>query len=305
MLERESEVARGASFANGGLLTPSMSMPWNAPGIGMQLLRSLLQPAEAPMRVRLRAAPGYARWGVRFLRSANAASYERNTHSNLALARHSLNALRGLQVQTGIHYSHRAAGSLQVFRSPAAQALAAAAALKLEGLRFRQFESREIAAIEPALEPVAGELAGAIHYEEDETGDARAFCEALAAHLKLQGVEQRLSTPVTQLVVKRGRIVSALAESQAIGADHFVVAGGSESASLLRRVGASIPVQPIKGHSITIDDREGSPKLSIPIVDDHWHIGVVPIGDRLRLVGGADLSGADQALEPERIRHLV
>ena len=41
VIEQEPAVARGASWANGGLLTPSMADPWNAPGFWKHLVRSM------------------------------------------------------------------------------------------------------------------------------------------------------------------------------------------------------------------------------------------------------------------------
>src|SRR5687767_1952997 len=38
VLERESAAAQGTSYANAGMLTPSMADPWNAPGIVRHLL---------------------------------------------------------------------------------------------------------------------------------------------------------------------------------------------------------------------------------------------------------------------------
>jgi hypothetical protein len=51
VLERHDRVAAGASQANGGLLTPSMSEPWNAPGIQWDLLKWIGR-SDAPMLLR-------------------------------------------------------------------------------------------------------------------------------------------------------------------------------------------------------------------------------------------------------------
>jgi len=41
ILERDSEVATAASFANAGMLTPSQSMPWNSPSDILQILSGI------------------------------------------------------------------------------------------------------------------------------------------------------------------------------------------------------------------------------------------------------------------------
>ena len=47
LIEARDKLATETSFANGGMLTPSMSDPWNGPGVGRHLLASLFDPAAA------------------------------------------------------------------------------------------------------------------------------------------------------------------------------------------------------------------------------------------------------------------
>src|SRR5882762_10854884 len=49
------------SFANGALLTPSMSSPWNSPGCWRELLTSLAR-SDAPLQLRARALPALFGW---------------------------------------------------------------------------------------------------------------------------------------------------------------------------------------------------------------------------------------------------
>ena len=41
LLEEKEDVALETSFANGGMLTPSMADPWNSPGIAKHLIKSI------------------------------------------------------------------------------------------------------------------------------------------------------------------------------------------------------------------------------------------------------------------------
>jgi D-amino-acid dehydrogenase len=89
VIDREVGPGRETSFANGALLTPSMSEPWNAPGCWRVLLASLGR-SDAPLQLRLRSLPLLAGWGVTFLRNSKTAAFERNTIKNLRLALYSL-----------------------------------------------------------------------------------------------------------------------------------------------------------------------------------------------------------------------
>ena len=59
--------ALGASYANAGMLTPSMSDPWNSPGVYKYLVKSLFNPSSS-MRLRLNTIPSLLGWGSKFLR---------------------------------------------------------------------------------------------------------------------------------------------------------------------------------------------------------------------------------------------
>src|SRR5580658_4723773 len=85
VIDRQDGSAREASFANGALITPSMSEPWNGPGCWRALLASLAR-SDSALQLRWRALPELAGWGFRFLRNSRSALYARNALCNLRLA---------------------------------------------------------------------------------------------------------------------------------------------------------------------------------------------------------------------------
>jgi D-amino-acid dehydrogenase len=306
VIDRAEGPGQETSFANGALLTPSMAEPWNAPGCWRVLLGSLGR-SDAAMQLRLRALPAMAGWGLRFLSNSRAAIFERNTVSNSRLALYALEVLQSLRQQTAVEYGRTARGSLKIFRDQASLDLAseALARTSAKGADFRTLSNRETAELEPALAPIADQLAGAIHYGADETGDAYRFCVALAEHAKQQGVDFRFGTEVTSLEVRSGRITAVVAGSERFEADRYVVAAGSYSTPLLRRVGVNLPVRPAKGYSVTFDDHQDRPSLGIPVIDDHWHAAVVPLAGAIRVAGTAEFAGFDLTLSQARIQNLL
>ncbi|HEY6923104.1 MAG TPA: FAD-dependent oxidoreductase, partial [Steroidobacteraceae bacterium] len=181
VLDRNSGPGQETSFANGALLTPSMSDPWNAPGSWRVLLSSLLR-SDAPLQLHLRTLPSMMGWGIEFLKNSRPGAYDRNTRRNLSLALYSLDVLKALREQTNIDYGRTARGSLRIFRDRDGfeRACAAAERLRSEGLGYRALSAVEATEFEPALAPIASELVGAVHYQTDETGDAYQFCVRLA-----------------------------------------------------------------------------------------------------------------------------
>ena len=318
VVERQAGPGLETSFANGSLLTPSMPEPWNAPGCWRMLLASLSR-SDAPLQLRVRSLPSLSGWGIQFLRNSGAERHRENTVRNVRLALHSLKVMASVRQDTHLDYGAIARGTLKLFRRSAALDEAVAAAdrlLRPEGLRFRRLSREQTIALEPALEPIAEELVGAIHYLDDEAGDAYRFCVALAEHARKIGVEFSFGTAVTALESSRdGRKIriswhtldgqSPAIEASSLEADHYIVACGSYSTALLDPLGIRLPVRPAKGYSVTFDVPPGKSVLKIPIVDDDMHTALVAVSNAVRAAGTAEFAGFDLALRPERVRNVA
>jgi D-amino-acid dehydrogenase len=306
VLEREAGPGLGTSFANGALLHPSLTAPWNAPGTLGQLWRSLGDECS-PLLLRPRALPGLLGWGRRFLRESRADRFAAHAADNLRLARHSQHCLHVLREHTGLEYHAYFSGSLSVFRAPASLDAAVAAALAA-GVRHELLDRAGLLLAEPALGAVAPQLAGGLQFPEDEAGDAHAFCEALAAWLRAQGVAMHLGCSVERLVCARGRIAHVLArqagQGRLLSPDAVVLCGGVWSGRLVQALGLRLPLQPVKGYSITLPNPPGlGPRRAL--VDHDLHAAVVPVaGTQLRVAGTAEFAGGDARVRPERVANL-
>ena len=306
VLDRTDGPGRETSFANGSILTPSMADPWNAPGCWRALLRSIGR--NSAMQLRLRALPSLAGWGVQFLRNATPERFASSTLANLRLARYSLEVLARLRDETEIQYWHSARGTLRIFRDEAslAKALNWAKELSREGVAYRALSAELTVELEPALKRIAGQLAGGIHYDGDESGDAHKFCVGLAECAKRAGVEFRFNHEVRSIESTADRVTGVTAGVEHFVADRYVVAAGSYSPLLLARLGVQMPVQPVKGYSLTLYGYPpGATSLSIPVVDDALHAVIVPLERAIRVAGTAEFAGYDRSVPAPRIRNLL
>lgn len=306
VIERAQGPGRETSFANGGMLTPGMCEPWNAPGAWRMLLGSLGR-SDAALQLHLRTLPGLIGWGMTFLRNSTAAAFERNHRRNLQLALYSLQVMESLRQQARIEYGRAARGSLGIFRERAAFEHAGDAANRLSsaGLISRQLSPTEAAEFEPGLAPIADQLSGVIHYEADEVGDAHQFCVALADRARKDGVEFCFDTEVSSLEMHAGRVTAVRSDRTRFVADRYVVAAGSYSTLLLRQAGVRLPVRPAKGYSVTFDHAHDAQSLQLPIIDHHLHAVIVPFAGAVRAAGTAEFAGYDRSINLKRIDNLL
>ena len=303
VIERRAGPGLDTSFANGSLLTPSMSDPWNAPGSWRTLLASLARP-DSPLQLRLRALPWMLGWGLDFLRFSSPRAYRRSTLANLRLGLHSLTELARIEASAAITFDHRRRGTLRLFRTPAGleAALRHAERLAPEGLSMQRLDMPGVLALEPALGPIADQLVGGLLNRNDETGDAHRYCQGLADRLVADGVTIHYDQTVTQLVRDGDRIRELRCGGQPFHADRYVLAAGSDSGPLAALAGLRLPLQPVKGYSYTVPDPQAS--LATPIVDDALHAVIVPMAGQLRIAGTAEFTGFDRSLPPRRIANL-
>lgn len=306
LFERREGPGLETSHANGALLHPSMVEPWNSPGILGDLLRDLGN-EDAAALLRPRALPSLLGWGLHFVRESGRRRYLANTRANLALARYSVTQMAPARA-AGIDYSHHATGSLMLFRDRTAlqAADAWARALAPEGRRHECWTVDQVIAREPALAPVAGDLAGALFNPDDERGDAYRYCTGLAASLAERGVTFLWRCDIRALRRRGEQVIGLLdATGRSHDADAVVLAAASHSPALAGPLGLRVPVRPAKGYSLTLKPPADTPLPRTALVDAALHVAVVPVGeDRLRIAGTAEFTGHDLSLTPSRIAHL-
>ena len=305
VVDRQDGVAREASFANGGMLHAGLANPWNEPGILGRALK-MLGREDSALLVRPQAIPRMLRWGLAFVRNSNPARYAQNSEKNARLAHYSIQMMRGLRDELRIDYDCETRGILKLYRKSAELEAARHLCDRFaeSGVRYQLVDGPGAVDIEPALGPVAGDISGAIYFPDDESGDAFKFCLGLQDACIRAGVEFRFDAPVTRFIRDGNRIAAVEVDGRRITADAFVLAAGSHSPLLGRTAGIRLPIQPVKGYSVTlpINGWTGGPRT--PVIDDHLHAAVCPLGDRLRVAGTAEFAGYDRRLNKRRIENL-
>lgn len=306
LLEAREALAEGASEANGGMATPSMPEPWNSPGVWRHLAASLFDPYAA-MKLRFKAIPGLAFWGLQFLYGSRASLHHAAAVANFALARYSLDRIRTLSEQLDLDYDGADCGTMKIFESREAMAEPRRQAELLHGLGqpFEELDTNGAVAREPLLEAVRERIAGALYFPADRVGDARKFTLQVAERACAVGGVVRCSARVTQLLGDRDRVTGVtLNNGEEMSADDVVIATGADAPALSRRFGVRPPIKPAKGYSLTLSPPPGAALPGLPVLDDAMHAAVVPLGDRIRLVGTAEFAGRDRAIRQTRIENL-
>ena len=309
VVDRQPAAALETSYGNAGEVSPGYSAPWAGPGVPIKAIKWLLM-RHRPLVIRPNIDLGLVRWGLAMLRNCTAARYEINKSRMVRLAEYSRDCLKELRAQTGIRYDERTQGTLQLFRTQAQLDGTAAdiEILKRYGVSYEVLDRDGCIRNEPALAHVQEKFVGGLRLPGDETGDCFKFTQNLAALAVQKGVTFRYGTRIDALKLAGKQIDGVVTDAGTLKADAYLVALGSYSPLLLRRVGIRIPVYPVKGYSITvpITDASGSPESTV--MDETHKVAVTRLGDRIRVGGTAELAGYTMQLHEARretLTHVV
>ncbi len=305
VIDRQPSPAQETSFANAGEVSFGYCSPWAAPGIPQKAMTWLFM-QHAPLILRPKADPDMAAWLLRMLANCTSARYARNKSRMLRLAEYSRLSLAELRAETGIAYDERMKGTVQLFRTQHQLDASAkdVAALAADGVPFEVLDRNGCIAAEPALADVREKFVGGLLTPQDETGDCFKFTNALAQKAEALGVTFRFGCSIQGLDVEAGRVRGVVTDQGLLLADRIVVALGSYSPRLLKPLGLSLPVYPVKGYSLTIPIVDASRAPESTVMDETYKIAITRLGDRIRVGGMAEVSGFSTDLPPARRRTL-
>lgn len=303
LIERNTEVAGEASGANGGIVSASRAFPWANPQMMKTFLRALLNNEQA-VRVHLaRWDPAFWVWGRAFLSCCSAARYAELLQRKVRFVRYAQAQLTEIAGASGVQF-HRGRGALYVYRTREALE---AGVQKMEPMRafgfaWRAVDAAEARRIDPGL--ARAPIAGAVFSESDESGDSALFCRGLTQALGLGAAQLRLGCEVRGLELNGDRVSAVRTSQGRIEADAFVCALGVIDAHLLKQFGAHLPIYPVRGASTTLPivNQDAAPRLAG--MDESKLAAWCPMGERLRLTGGAEFAGWGRTMDPAGFRRL-
>ena len=327
VVERQADAALETSFANAGQISVSHCEPWANREAPLKALKWMFS-KEAPLLFRPQWPVGEGwqqyRWSLRFLAECNDAAFHRNVGHIVALGAYSHLALKALVAQTGIQYHRLERGISHFFVDQAAfdGACQLAALMQQFGVQREVISTSELLRLEPTLAPFGERIVGATFTASDESGDACVFTQGLARACAARGVEFLFShslegLDVTSATVRGVRVrpvpnsgvegrtclASAASAKDAAGSartiapDAVVLACGSYSAPLLRRVGVDLPIYPGKGYSATFPILRPERAPSVSVIDDSRKIAITRLGNQIRVAGTIEVGSYDLGLD--------
>ncbi len=315
VIDRQASPAAETSFANGGQISVSHAEPWANPSAPLKVLQWLGK-EDAPLLFRIRADMRQWLWGLQFLRECTPARTSHNIKQIVRLGTYSRDMLQALRRDTGLSYAQRTQGILHFYTTQKEfdGALKPAELMRQLGCERQVISADEAVRLEPALQHIRPQLAGATYTAEDESGDANMFARELVKLCQNAGVKFLMSHTVTALREAGGEIDHVEATDsegrfQRVRADAYVMAMGSMSPIYAAPLGIQLPIYPAKGYSVTMPVVDAAKAYQVSLTDDEYKLVfsryTTEAGDRMRIAGTAELNGYDRYLNRVRCEAIV
>ena len=294
------------SFANGGLVTPSTALPWCSPAVPRLLLRWIGR-EDAPLLLRPSAIPRLGIWGAKFLANCRPVKHRTSAKQLTRFGRESLEETEGLLAQRTVKYSLNYGGLIELFRGPDGVAARDSYATFLETLdvRVKRLGPQDCIALEPHLSSIAPTIRAGLLLPDDAWGDARVFTNAVEDAARALGVTFAFATQMKSIETAAGKVSGVMTQNGPIAARTVVVCAGPAAKRMVKPFGIDLPIEPVKGYSISIPKTELGFLPTRPIVDDTARLGVTPLGDHLRVAGTVEFDGFNRTVRPGRVKNLL
>ena len=293
--ERESGPAQKTSFANGGQISVSNSEVWTTWSNVLKGIKWLGQ-KDAPLLIRrdtLLSDPDRISWLIKFLYYTATNSYYRNTVDTIRMGLESKLLYNKIMNDEYIKFDYSKSGILHFYKDKRyfKAAIKAKDIYESNSLGWNILEPKQVKSLDPALEDI-DDIIGGAWTPSDSTGDIYKFCVELEKILKEKyQVNFYYNHNIEKVLID--------------GYDRIVITGGVGSVKLAQSIGDDLPIYPVKGYSITINNVDPKYLPKVSLLDDQAKIVTSSLGNRFRVAGTAELAGENYDIRPDRIEPLL
>ncbi len=296
----QSDFTKGASYVNAGYITPSHIISLAAPGIITKGLKWMLDPAS-PFYVKPRFDVDFFRWGLAFKRSS--------THKKVA---QSIPVIKDINILSRELYEEmKASGDFQFHYERKGLLMAyqtdktgeeewsvGQKAIDL-GMKVNHLTPQQVKVLQPDIEM---NIKGAIHFHSDAHMTPHQFMKDMLTYLRGKGVEILANEEVKDIHTSYSKIDKLMTDKREIQADEFVVAAGSWTPILTKKLGVKMLLQAGKGYRINVHRDTG---ISMPAVLLEAKVAVTPMDGFTRFAGTMEIGGINHKINPIRVNAIA
>ncbi len=297
----QSELKDGCSFGNAGMIVPSHLIPLAAPGMISKGIRWMFN-STSPFYVKPRLNGDLLKWGYHFYKAATKEHVEKSAIALKEISLLSKAMYQQLANELPFDFGYQERGLLMLYQTKETEHEEAETAQFADrhGIEAHILSENEIQKLEPDVKVKAR---GGVYFPGDAHISPSLLVSGLIKFLKERGVIFQTSTVVQDFVIDSNKIKEIKTDEGDFSFDEVVIATGSWSGLIGKKLGLTLPMQAGKGYSFTLPDLKKN--IRIPSIFLEARVAVTPMGNSLRFGGTMEITGIDQSISMNRVKGIV
>ena len=297
----KSGITEGASFVNAGYITPSHIISLASPGMITKGLKWMFN-SSSPFYMKPRWDPEFFKWAWYFHKSSTKAKVEKAIpvikDINI-LSRELFEDFKNSGDLGDFQLADKGLLMMYQSRKFGDHELEVAEKARFLGLEVNDLDHAALQKLDPGVKINA---LGAVHYLCDRHTTPTEFMPKLAGYLESAGMKIKRHETVQEIQAKQGSIQSVITDSHIYTPDEVVLAAGSWSAWLAKKLGIHIPLQAGKGYAINVPKATG---ITVPAVLMETKVACTPMNGFTRFAGTMEFSGINKHIRKERVEAIA
>lgn len=297
----KSNLDSGASYVNAGYITPSHIIPLAAPGMMAKGIKWMFN-SNSPFYMKPRLDVDFIKWAWQFNKSATKANVEKAIplikDINILSRELYLDILTSGDLGD---FQLERNGLLMLYKTEKEGNHEKEVAKRAQDMQLavKELSAEQLHQLQPNL---SKEILGAVHYECDAHTTPTEFMAKMKDYLLKRDVVFKTNEEVTDFTIEKDIITGLQTNKDTYKADEFVLASGSWSQKIAKKLQLKISIQAGKGYRIDVS-RE-TPVL-LPAILMEAKVAVTPMKGFTRFAGTMELAGINNTIRKGRVATIA
>lgn len=296
----QSKMDGGSSYINAGYMSPSHLVPLAAPGVMKQGIKWMFN-SKSPLYIKPRLNIDFLKWSLAFNRSCTQKHVDRAVPAMKEIAVLGRDLYQQIKEEENFNFQLEKKGLFMLCQTE--QALHHEDELvqvaTREGLNARTITASEVKKMMP---DTALDIVGASYFECDHHSTPGEFMRELKAHLIAKGVTIRQEEKVVDILVDKEVITGVQTDKEELKADEFVLAAGSWTSMLSRKLNINLLLQAGKGYRIQTTKETG---ITYPSILAEAKVAITPMNGFTRFAGTMEIAGINHTINKTRVDSIA
>ncbi|HLZ17284.1 MAG TPA: FAD-dependent oxidoreductase [Cyclobacteriaceae bacterium] len=297
----QGDLSDGCSLGNAGMIVPSHMIPLAAPGMISKGIRWMFN-SSSPFYVKPQLNADLIKWGFHFYKSATRAHLERAAKPLVEISLLSKGMYQQLVRELPFDFGFHERGLMMLYKTREAEKeeRETAAFANHHRIDAHILTAAEVQQFEP---DVKVDVRGGVYFPGDAHITPQQLVAGLITHLKSKGVAFQINTELIGFELEKERVKTLRTGLGDFSFDQVLLATGSWSGAIAKKLNLNLPMQAGKGYSFTIP--EVNKNTRVPSIFLEARVAVTPMGNALRFGGTMEITGVNHTVNMSRVKGIV